>query len=376
MYSVADQDCPIEWVASNQSIAICRLQASQGCLLPITFRYNDVKLALSETVCFLAPVIASVSPSSGLDPAGGGTLLVSGSNFGFLGSVRVMIGNHNCDKVTLFSRSSLSCTTSPGTGFDNVVSVSNRHIAVPGSTQLSNSSAVVSFKKLASISIDTHWVSAYDTVTVSGEFFGPLEETFVFRDKTLLGHPEYIASGVASIKIPSVHLVNQTFALNIQSGNWEPQFAGWLHHRPPRPLTSVNAINVSPAGGESISFMLDGLSSSPQFLSRWLNTTTNSHEHEELRCRNASSSLSGKWICASPKRRIDMPQSIDVGVKSGEFYFLTSRQKSDLSGPLTDLSNLAGWSYAVHIGALSSSVFLFQELRFQGKPLEHRGAIY
>ncbi len=120
-------NCTSVVFASSTSIS-CTTGSSISGSYDVIVTNADGQSSVGQTIAYTyqdAPIVSSVSPFSGA-LAGGGTIVISGSNFSALGgSPTVLVDGNPCTSVVVVNPSTLSCTAPAGSAGQKTISVTN-----------------------------------------------------------------------------------------------------------------------------------------------------------------------------------------------------------------------------------------------------------
>jgi hypothetical protein len=121
--SVGSFMCSISGWTADTSL-YCRSPSGAGVSLHLSVTVGREDAQLTRVFSFDSPQINSVIPPY-TAASGGGTIFLSGSNFGAMGVVPldVTIGATNCRSVLIISDNTIRCVTPPGVGEGLVVSI-------------------------------------------------------------------------------------------------------------------------------------------------------------------------------------------------------------------------------------------------------------
>ena len=364
-FSVASMDCPIYWYASaNHSIVQCTVGASQGKNLPIIHTLDSFRTSAPQNLSFAKPQISHLDSHENLHPDGGESFNVYGTSFGPSGSNTVSINGIGAAGVNVISSTHLVCTTAAGAGENLPVVVTSQFAGLDWSKQSSNAHTA-SYRNVDNLVISDVWIDGdvANLVSINGNYLAHAEFMRVDFDSTLDISPQSVVGNTLTFWAPALSQLTRTNLVMVRSGNKAGVLAGIVHYEPPLPERSVLKEIITPLGINVLEMETRGLGSSPTFVARWTNETT-STTYEETLQSCAHETESNAWNCTMPARSLDMPDTLTIGPKA-VYSSLSAGDKSNIPGPLWDISAFTGWQQHVEHSGPDTFLYLLREIEFK-----------
>jgi hypothetical protein len=218
----------------DSAFSVKQLSSNQvSCLSPSSKGPQTVNVTASVggqrsnfiTFTYDAPIVKSISPSSGVLPSGGSLLSINGSNFGVCTSscpvISVKINHLDCTSVVLISDAQVNCTIPPGIG-KNL----NVNVVINGFSNIPNTLFAYIAPKVISITPSQSIGKLGDSFSISGNYFGTLNSNikviFISQDDGIryyAGNPTWVSNTFATGTLPDIG--NGSFVVAIEVAEQE-----------------------------------------------------------------------------------------------------------------------------------------------------------